>query len=132
MNCLTTMILQTSMNASLLMVAVDSYVRTVMDHLLAHVVKDLPYQVTVSVVQVCSKHHTKTSSQYEVCSISNIFLCFFVDIDECQSNNGGCEHACFNTAGSFTCDCRPGYALANDGSGCVGKLLNVSVCFDSY
>ena len=52
------------------------------------------------------------------------YLCFFVDIDECQSNNGGCEHACFNTAGSFTCDCRLGYALATDGSGCVGKLLN--------
>ena len=43
------------------------------------------------------------------------------DIDECQSNLGGCEHSCYNTIGSFTCDCMPGYALANDGSGCNGE-----------
>ena len=60
-----------------------------------------------------AKHSTKT-----------VYHCSsFVDIDECQSNNGGCEHACYNTAGSFTCDCRLGFALATDGSGCAGKLL---------
>ena len=37
---------------------------------------------------------------------------------------GGCEHACFNTEGSFTCDCQPGYLLAADGSGCSGESMH--------
>ncbi|XP_019631414.1 PREDICTED: cartilage oligomeric matrix protein-like [Branchiostoma belcheri] len=32
--------------------------------------------------------------------------------DECSSNNGGCEHNCHNTAGSYTCACQPGYQLS--------------------
>jgi hypothetical protein len=34
------------------------------------------------------------------------------DINECASNNGGCDHnaTCMNTAGSFTCTCNPGYS----------------------
>ncbi|KAK8374656.1 hypothetical protein O3P69_011708 [Scylla paramamosain] len=30
------------------------------------------------------------------------------DRDECQVNNGGCEHSCKNTVGSFMCCCSPG------------------------
>ena len=42
-------------------------------------------------------------------------------MDECLVNNGGCEHDCFNTIGSFECRCRRGYFLTTNGRNCVGK-----------
>ncbi|CAL8097727.1 unnamed protein product [Calicophoron daubneyi] len=36
---------------------------------------------------------------------------FFTDRDECAENNGGCQHLCRNTIGSYHCACRPGYQL---------------------
>ncbi|KAF6116042.1 signal peptide, CUB domain and EGF like domain containing 3 [Phyllostomus discolor] len=33
------------------------------------------------------------------------------DIDECRLNNGGCDHICRNTVGSFECSCKKGYKL---------------------
>ncbi|XP_050713291.1 multiple epidermal growth factor-like domains protein 6 [Eriocheir sinensis] len=40
------------------------------------------------------------------------------DRDECQVNNGGCEHSCKNTVGYFMCCCSPGYRLRHDGKSC--------------
>ena len=53
-----------------------------------------------------------------------IFVCFlhmYVDIDECASNNGGCQHTCNNTAGSFYCTCRDGHTLNVNGINCTGE-----------
>ncbi|KAA3681817.1 uncharacterized protein DEA37_0009101, partial [Paragonimus westermani] len=36
---------------------------------------------------------------------------FVTDLDECADNNGGCQHLCRNTIGSYHCACRPGYKL---------------------
>ena len=44
----------------------------------------------------------------------------FIDIDECNNNNGGCSHTCFNTPGSFFCDCNDGYSLDNNEMTCSG------------
>lgn len=41
------------------------------------------------------------------------------DIDECQTNNGGCLQRCNNTAGSYVCDCEHGYKIHVDGSFCM-------------
>ena len=41
------------------------------------------------------------------------------DINECLNANGGCDHICVNTADSFRCECRPGYALQPDGFTCI-------------
>ena len=38
----------------------------------------------------------------------------YLDIDECLTRNGGCEHNCTNTEGSFYCSCVDGYQLSND------------------
>ncbi len=43
------------------------------------------------------------------------------DVNECNTNNGGCGHICTNTQGSFVCSCRSGYQLAADARNCVGK-----------
>ncbi|XP_071829747.1 tolloid-like protein 1 isoform X2 [Apostichopus japonicus] len=43
---------------------------------------------------------------------------FFQEIDECADNDGGCEHACINTVGSYRCECNPGFTLMRDGLGC--------------
>jgi len=42
------------------------------------------------------------------------------DVDECSMNNGGCEHECTNTEGSYRCDCHPGYRLHPNKHDCVG------------
>ena len=42
------------------------------------------------------------------------------DINECADDNGGCQHICNNTGGSFHCSCNPGYSLNEGGKNCIG------------
>ena len=35
--------------------------------------------------------------------------------------NGGCQHKCNNTIGSYLCSCNDGYALVGDDRSCVGE-----------
>ncbi|XP_078670378.1 uncharacterized protein LOC144910800 isoform X2 [Branchiostoma floridae x Branchiostoma belcheri] len=46
------------------------------------------------------------------------------DINECETNNGGCEHNCTNTIGSFECSCMDNFLLANDDLACNGHTLD--------
>ncbi|XP_033008803.1 signal peptide, CUB and EGF-like domain-containing protein 2 isoform X3 [Lacerta agilis] len=41
-----------------------------------------------------------------------------MDIDECQASNGGCDHFCRNTVGSFDCSCKKGFKLLTDEKSC--------------
>ena len=43
-----------------------------------------------------------------------------LDINECNTNNGGCDHNCINTQGSYQCQCRVGYETNNNGINCTG------------
>jgi len=45
-------------------------------------------------------------------------------VNECVSDNGGCEQTCVDSLKSFTCLCRSGYMLAADGRRCNGKALS--------
>ena len=49
----------------------------------------------------------------------------FSDINECQSRNGGCEHHCTNTHGSYRCTCRDGFKLRSDNHACDSKSTNI-------
>uniref|UniRef100_A0A672P3C0 Signal peptide, CUB and EGF-like domain-containing protein 2 n=1 Tax=Sinocyclocheilus grahami TaxID=75366 RepID=A0A672P3C0_SINGR len=54
----------------------------------------------------------------------------FLDINECSLNNGGCEHTCENTMGSFECHCHAGYKLHWNKKDCIGKMsLSDSECW---
>ena len=48
---------------------------------------------------------------------------YYVDINECDASNGGCEQRCNNTTGSFYCSCEMGYQLDNNGFDCNGVHL---------
>uniref|UniRef100_A0A8D3CPG2 Metalloendopeptidase n=1 Tax=Scophthalmus maximus TaxID=52904 RepID=A0A8D3CPG2_SCOMX len=43
---------------------------------------------------------------------------FFSDIDECSKDNGGCQHECVNTFGSYSCQCRGGFMLHDNRHDC--------------
>ena len=45
------------------------------------------------------------------------------DKDECALANGGCQHTCTNTDGSYKCSCYSGYRLQPDGLTCQGKIM---------
>ena len=51
--------------------------------------------------------------------------CFFfyheIDINECDVHNGGCQHTCTNSDGSYSCSCNDGYTLDVDDEGCSRK-----------
>ena len=40
--------------------------------------------------------------------------------DECQEDNGGCDHVCSDTPGGYFCSCKEGYQLSGNSS-CVGQ-----------
>ncbi len=48
-------------------------------------------------------------------------LTLSIDIDECATNNGGCEQNCTNTEGSFNCFCDSRYSLDNNSLNCSGE-----------
>lgn len=40
------------------------------------------------------------------------------DKDECSKNNGGCQHECLNSFGSYECQCRSGFVLHDNQHDC--------------
>lgn len=41
-----------------------------------------------------------------------------IDKDECSKDNGGCQHECINTVGSYVCHCRHGFVLHENKHDC--------------
>ena len=60
---------------------------------------------------------TYTNIVIEACSI----ILYSADIDECQTDNGGCAQNCVNTEGSHKCSCYNGFEMTSDGYTCVGE-----------
>ena len=63
-----------------------------------------------------------------VCSSKNQILMYdimygcSVDVQECHNGaNGGCEHVCINSQGSYRCECSMGYYLLSNGRNCSGE-----------
>ena len=45
-----------------------------------------------------------------------------VDINECDTNNGGCEDNCENNKGGYVCSCDDGFELNDDMHNCTGEM----------
>ena len=41
------------------------------------------------------------------------------DIDECDEDISGCDQVCFNTLGSYYCNCEKGYELDTNNHTCI-------------
>lgn len=56
------------------------------------------------------------------------------DIDECEVDNGGCDHICINTVGSYRCECEEGYQCGQDKHQCidVDECASGQVCNSGY
>ena len=50
------------------------------------------------------------------------------DIDECRLGTHQCAQNCSNTVGSYTCSCRTGYRLSNDGQTCISEFKHFHWC----
>ncbi|KAK3727013.1 hypothetical protein QZH41_007640 [Actinostola sp. cb2023] len=50
------------------------------------------------------------------------------DDDECQQQNGNCDHFCHNIPGSFNCSCKTGYDLQKDNRTC----RDINECDTNY
>ena len=51
-----------------------------------------------------------------------VIIIYYSDINECDWGISGCSQKCFNTVGSYYCDCYNGYLLGSDNHTCIGNL----------
>ena len=49
-----------------------------------------------------------------------------ISVNECETDNGGCEHKCEDTFSSYQCSCEFGYALDVDSRGCIGMYYKIT------
>ena len=58
-----------------------------------------------------------------------IHILIITDTEECKTHNGGCDHICTNTNGSYYCTCHNGYDLTIDNSSCNGMkhIANIAM-----
>ena len=69
-------------------------------------------------IRVCDLHVHIIPAVYKTCTCT---VTLYTDIDECNTNNGGCAQNCHNTAGSYHCSCNTGYTLNGNGHSCNGE-----------
>ena len=67
-----------------------------------------------------SNNHSCDGKVTTITRCLSLFL-LYIDNNECSTNNGGCEHNCINTPGSYSCSCNTGYSLDLDNRGCSRK-----------
>ncbi|CAH1646948.1 unnamed protein product [Spodoptera littoralis] len=49
---------------------------------------------------------------------SGFAAAYYIDVDECAENNGGCQHECRNTLGGYECACYSGFTLHANAHDC--------------
>lgn len=64
-------------------------------------------------VKIC-----RSSSTHALGNFKWTCLNVSTDIDECSAENGGCQHECVNTFGSYSCQCRSGFMLHDNRHDC--------------
>ena len=58
----------------------------------------------------------------------DVHVYIFIDYDECDVKNGGCDQHCENTVGSHACSCVIGHTLSKNGASCddVNECIDVT------
>ena len=97
------------MNVVRELISVSRFVWIKLVHTLVHVMSDMSRQENI---------HVKVWNS--ALWLWSLIYCTS-DINECQTDNGGCTQTCDNTDGSYQCSCVKGYELADDKHTCVGK-----------
>lgn len=59
-------------------------------------------------------------------------LCSSSDKDECSKENGGCQHECVNTFGSYSCQCRSGFVLHENKHDCKEGIFALVASVESF
>ena len=55
-----------------------------------------------------------------------LILFLIIDINECATNNGGCDQYCINSVGSYSCECADGYKRSGiEMNFCEGKVYAI-------
>ncbi|KAK1798016.1 hypothetical protein P4O66_000488 [Electrophorus voltai] len=52
------------------------------------------------------------------------------DVNECFFNNGGCQHVCVNTMGSYQCLCKEGFFLSDNQHTCIHRSVEGLSCMN--
>lgn len=73
-----------------------------------------PLAVLCTASQVLPYSHYQSA---KTAAIGTVF-CASSDKDECSKENGGCQHECVNTFGSYSCQCRSGFVLHENKHDC--------------
>lgn len=77
---------------------------------------------------LCTKSPTLFHCHFIIWIDSQKFWIMFygtiVDIDECETGDNLCDENafCYNTRGSYKCDCKPGFE--GNGYACRGKIFD--------
>ena len=81
-------------------------------------------QVSVSAILVLME---QIALQVKLCNVQPRYIAIIndlfimdIDVDECQTSNGGCDHFCNNTDGSYICSCQQQFILSHDQLSCIG------------
>ncbi len=56
-------------------------------------------------------------------------LPLYLDINECDSYNGGCDQTCINDVGSYHCLCEAGYSLDDNLKDCDGNFKTYTIIY---
>ncbi|KAJ8271495.1 hypothetical protein COCON_G00103540 [Conger conger] len=63
----------------------------------------------------------KQCEDIDECDIEYNGGCVHEYVDECSLNNGGCQHVCVNTMGSYECRCKDGFFLSDNQHTCIHR-----------
>ena len=94
-------------------------VPTPLDHMCVAVDQDTDLLHTANVVSVSPNVYHFGILKTAI--IATILLFPDIDVNECNTYNGGCAQICTNIPGSRVCSCRAGFTLASDGRNCQGS-----------
>ena len=73
-----------------------------------------------------------TSSYCTKAALHYALYLAFTDINECLSDNGGCEQNCTNLPGSYSCSCTEGFILDESLQKCNGIHAHTRSGWQSY